>query len=113
MQRDALILVPQEIDDEPITVKTRRVKSGREQYEDLAKQRSSAICRSQYRENGQAVDNGALTLFHTYWGRLFEADEMYICMIRRMTIGAVAHIDDAVILRSSFVFELSSSPSSP
>ncbi|VDP52858.1 unnamed protein product [Heligmosomoides polygyrus] len=102
--------VPPKIDDVPTKVKSIRVKRGRERHEDHANQIVSAICRSQFSDNGRVVDNSALSLFHTCSGRRFEADEKeeYSCTIRQMTFGSVAHVDDAVIsnLRFSSVFEL-------
>ncbi|KAL6729654.1 hypothetical protein Aduo_000692 [Ancylostoma duodenale] len=61
-------------------------------------------------QDGQVVDNSALSILHRCSGRRFEdGDPMpFNCTVRQMTFGSVAHVEDAVIANLSFasIFEL-------
>ncbi|EYB84693.1 hypothetical protein Y032_0311g2130 [Ancylostoma ceylanicum] len=67
-------------------------------------------CKAAVAQDGQVVDNSALSILHRCSGRRFEdGDPMpFNCTVRQMTFGSVAHVEDAVIANLSFasIFEL-------
>ncbi|KAL6739495.1 hypothetical protein Aduo_012941 [Ancylostoma duodenale] len=83
IKHDALAIIPHKMNDEVV----------------------SAVA-----QDGQVVDNSALSILHRCSGRRFEdGDPMpYNCTVRQMTFDSVAHVEDAVIANLSFssIFEL-------